>query len=437
MAQPTIGAFDPQVIKTQEAGLSANTTNRDATTQLPIGGLLALAMTGFVAIMTETAPAGLLPQIGSGLGVSDTAAGQLVTAYAAGSLLAAIPLVASTLGWRRRRVLLLALSGLLIFNTVTTVSPFYSLTLVARFLAGVSTGLAWGIIAGYARRMVPDPLQGRALAVAMIGTPLALSLGVPAGTLLGSLVGWRLTFAALSMLALGLIVWVLGSLPDLPGQAADQQPSIRAVFLAPGIRSVLFVIVAWMLAHNVLYTYIAPFVERAGLGGRVDLVLLVFGLAALIGIWLTGWLVDRFLRMSVLMSLTVFALVALTLVVGGRLPAIVYPAVAVWGLTFGGAATLLVTAGADAAQNGVDVAQAMNTTAWNIAIAGGSAVGGVLLARFGPGSLLWAVLAALALALLTAWCARHHGFPPGPRQPGRPARISGPEHASQSAKETI
>ena len=406
------------------------------TTQLPIGGLLALAMTGFVAIMTETAPAGLLPQIGSGLGVSDTAAGQLVTAYAAGSLLAAIPLVAATLGWRRRRVLLLAVSGLLIFNTVTTVSPFYTLTLAARFLAGVSAGLAWGIIAGYARRMVPGPLQGRALAVAMIGTPLALSLGVPAGTLLGGLVGWRLTFAALSVLALGLIGWIMGSLPDLPGQAADQQLGIRAVFLAPGIRSVLFVIVAWMLAHNVLYTYVAPFVAGAGLGGRVDLVLLVFGLAALVGIWLTGWLVDRFLRMSVLISLTVFALVALTLIAGGRLPAIVYPAVAVWGLTFGGAATLLGTAGADAARDGVDVAQAMNTTAWNIAIAGGGVVGGVLLARFGPGSLLWAMLAALALALVTAWRARDHGFPPGRRQPGRPARATDPGHVSQSAKET-
>ena len=406
------------------------------TTQLPIGGLLALAMTGFVAIMTETAPAGLLPQIGSGLGVSDTAAGQLVTAYAAGSLLSAIPLVATTLGWRRRRVLLLAVSGLLIFNTVTTVFPFYTLTLVARFLAGVSAGLAWGIIAGYARRMVPGQLQGRALAVAMIGTPLALSLGVPAGTLLGGLVGWRLTFAALSVLAIGLIGWILGSLPDLPGPAADQQPSIRAVFLAPGIRSVLFVIVAWMLAHNVLYTYVAPFVARAGLGGRVDRVLLVFGLAALVGIWLTGWLVDRFLRMSVLISLTVFALVSLTLIAGGRLPAIVYPAIAVWGLTFGGAATLLGTAGADAARDGVDVAQAMNTTAWNIAIAGGSAVGGVLLARFGPGSLLWAVLAALAVALVTAWRARDHGFPPGPRQPGRPARATDPGHVSQSAKES-
>ncbi len=391
-------------------------------------------MTGFIAIMTETVPAGLLPQIGNGLGVSDTWAGQFVTAYAAGSLLAAIPLVAATLGWRRRRVLLLAVLGLLAFNTVTAVSPFYTLTLAARFLAGISAGLAWGIVAGYARRMVAGPLQGRALALAMIGTPLALSLGVPFGTLLGDLVGWRLTFAALSLFALGLVGWIMWSVPDLPGQPADQRPSIRAVFLTPGIRPVLFVIVAWMLAHNILYTYVAPFVTRAGLGGRIDLVLLVFGLAALLGIWITSLLVDRFLRLSVLVSLAVFALVAVALIAGGRSPVIVYSAVAVWGLTFGGAATLLGTAGADAAGNGVDVAQAMNTTAWNVAIAGGSAGGGVLLARFGPGSFPWAMLLAIALALLATWRARDHGFSPGPRQQGRPSKAAGPK-ALHPAKE--
>lgn len=69
---------------------------------LPIGGLLALAMTGFIAILTETMPAGLLPQIGAGLHVSPTLTGQVVSLYALGSLFAAIPLTAALQGWRRR-----------------------------------------------------------------------------------------------------------------------------------------------------------------------------------------------------------------------------------------------------------------------------------------------------------------------------------------------
>ena len=385
--------------------------------RLPVGGLLALAMTGFIAILTETIPAGLLPQIAAGLQVSNALAGQLVTLYAAGSLFASIPLTIATQGWRRRPVLLSSIVGLLVFNTITAVSTEYALTLAARFLAGVAAGLAWGIIAGYARRLVPDRLQGRALALAMIGTPIALSLGVPIGAFVGSLLDWRYVFAIISALTLSLAAWVFLAMPDAPGQGADRRMSIGRVLVTPGIRPVLFVIAAWMLAHNILYTYVAPFLVRAGLGDRVDLVLLVFGLAALVGIWITGVLVASRLRALVIASLIGFALVSIALVVGGRLPFVIYPAVAVWGLTFGGAATQLGTASADAAGEGVDVAQAMVTTVWNLAIAGGGLVGGFLLTRFGAGSFPWAVLAAVSLALLATWRADRHGFPPGPRRP--------------------
>lgn len=149
--------------------------------RLPMSALLALAMTGFTAILTETLPAGLLPHIADGLNVSQSLAGQTVTAYAVGTLIAALPLTAWTQGWRRKPTLLAAITGFLVFNTVTAFSADYALTLGARFLAGVAAGLAWGILAGYARRMVVGRLKGKALAVAMAGTPIALSLGVPAG----------------------------------------------------------------------------------------------------------------------------------------------------------------------------------------------------------------------------------------------------------------
>ncbi|PYE22067.1 MFS transporter, partial [Rhizobium sp. PP-CC-3A-592] len=166
------------------------TTESEKDTQrLPVAGLLALAMTGFICILTETLPAGLLPQITEGLGVSPSLAGQMVTVYALGSLLAAIPLTIATSSWRRRTVLLSTIIGFLIFNSVTAISSNYTLTLVARFFAGVAAGLAWSLLAGYARRMVPSHQQGKAMAIAMVGTPIALSLGVPMGTWLGAQVG--------------------------------------------------------------------------------------------------------------------------------------------------------------------------------------------------------------------------------------------------------
>lgn len=347
-----------------------NTDNKQRET-LPLGALLALAMTGFICIATETLPAGLLPEIGSGLGVSASLAGQMVTVYALGSLLAAIPLTIATQSWRRRSVLLLTIVGFLLFNSVTALSSSYGLTLVARFFAGVSAGLAWSLIAGYARRMVVPQLQGRALAVAMVGAPIALSLGVPLGTWLGGLMGWRMAFGLMSAMTLMLIVWVLIKVPDYPGQSSSQRMALGDVFFTPGVRSVLGVVFTWMLAHNILYTYVAPFVSESGLASDVDLVLLTFGVAALAGIWLTGRLVDRHLRNTVLASLATFAAVSVFFGSFAGSAWAIYVGVFIWGLTFGGAATLLQTALADSAGNGADVALSMNVVVWNSAVAGG------------------------------------------------------------------
>ncbi|MDQ0653344.1 MFS transporter [Pseudomonas cedrina] len=395
--------------------MTASLTLSASSDRLPIGALLALAMTGFICIVTETLPAGLLPLISDGLAISPSMAGQMVTAYALGSVLAVIPMTIATRGWRRRNVLLLTIVGFLLFNSITALSSHYGVILVARFFAGVAAGLAWSLLAGYARRMVAPQQQGRALALAMVGTPIALSLGVPLGTWLGGLVGWRTTFGMMSAMSLALIAWVLVKVPDYAPQPAHQRVSLRKVLTTPGVRPVLAVVISWMLAHNILYTYIAPFVAPAGLADRVDLVLLVFGVAALVGIWLTAKRVEALLRKTVLVSLMMFALVCVGFGLMGSAPSVIYLGVAVWGLSFGGAATLLQTALADAAGDGADVALSLNVVAWNSAIAGSGVVGGVLLDRWGVAVFPWAMLVLLAVALAIAAAAHAHGFRPGRR----------------------
>jgi len=395
-----------------EIDAGVRTTPADS---LPVAGLLALAMTGFIAILTETLPAGLLPEISRGLNVPESWAGQMVTLYALGSVAAAIPVTAATRAWSRRTVLLLAIALFFVFNTVTALSSWYWLTLAARFMAGVAAGVTWGLVPGYARRMVAAHLQGRAMAIALVGTPIALALGVPAGTWLGELLGWRTAFGVMSALTIVLVFWVMWKAPKLAGQRDGAGRSVVDVFRTPGVRPVLFVILAWMLAHNILYTYIAPFLVRAHMTESVDAVLLVFGLAAIAGIWVTGALIDRWLRALVLASLAVFALASAALALDGTLPWVVYFAVAAWGSTFGGAATLLQTASADAAGEGADTAQSMIVTVWNGAIAGGGLIGGILLDTSGVGAMAWVLLALVMIGLIVAWHSSGHAFRPGHR----------------------
>lgn len=379
--------------------------------RLPIAALLALALAGFITIVTEALPAGLLPQISAGMNISGALAGQFVTLYAVGSLVAAIPLITATQGMRRRPLLLLALAGFVVANTVTAFSVNYVITMAARFLAGVSAGLVWALLAGYAARMVPDEKKGRAIAIAMVGTPLALSLGVPAGTLLGSLIGWRMCFGIMSVMAVGLMVWVRIRVPDFAGLAAGKRLPLRQILTLAGVRPVLFVVLTFVLAHNIFYTYIAPFLASVGMAERTDLILLVFGVASLLGIWVIGVFVDLYLRLLTLISTVLFALSAFVLGVMNDMPAAVYMAVAVWGLSFGGAATLFQTAIARNAGDAADVAQSMLVTAWNLAIAGGGIVGGILLDSLGSTAFSPAVVVLLLSALTVIWAARLHGFP--------------------------
>jgi len=371
-----------------------------STEQLPLGGLLALAMAAFITLLTEIMPAGLLSSIAQGLNVSESLAGQFITAYAAGALVAAIPVTSLTQGMRRRPLLLTAIFGFAAVNLVTALSDSYGVSLVARFFAGIFGGIVWSLLAGYAMRMSPLHLSGRAIAISGAGATIALVLGVPLGALLGRAIGWQGAFGLMSALALLLIMWIIARVPDFPGQTKAQRQKLSSVFLKTGIRAVLFVVFTFVVAHNILYIYIEPILEPSGLSANVDTVLFVFGLGSIIGLWFVGAMVDRRLQFLALAGIMIFAVASLLLGLWGDLSQVVYPSVAVWGLAVGGFATITQTALSRFAGESVDVAQSMYTTGWNSAVASGGVVGGILLNGSGVASFAWVVIGILAVSLL-------------------------------------
>jgi predicted MFS family arabinose efflux permease len=367
--------------------------------RLPVAGLVVLATCGFITILTEVLPAGLLTQMSGDLGVSEALIGQFMTTYAIGSLLVAIPLAIVTRHWRRRPLLLLSIAGFVVVNTITAVSTRYPVILVARFLAGVSAGVIWALLAGYAARMAPPHLRGRAIAVAMVGTPLALSIGIPVGTWLGASVGWRMTFGALSALALALTICVRWIVPDFAGQSSSKSGGVVATLRRRGLKTVLVATFLYVLAHNVLYTYIAPFLALSGSANRVDAVLLVFGLTALVGIGVVGLMIDSRLRQLQIASTLLFAFGAVLMGVAAYQTVMVFAGVAMWGLAFGGVATVFQTAAAEAAGELGDIAQSLIVTVWNLAIAGGGILGAMTITSVGPGALPWSAAGLLVITL--------------------------------------
>lgn len=373
---------------------------------LPLAGLLAMACAGFITVLTEAVPAGLLPAISADLGISQSLAGQLVTVYALGSIGAAIPLVKLTRLWPRRPLLLMAIAGFALVNGMTALTHSYVLMLATRVLAGVSAGLLWALLAGYAGRIVAPHQQGRAMSVAMLGIPVALSLGIPAGTLLGQHLGWRWVFGVMSLLSLGVLVWGRAALPPLSAQTEHAHARLRDVFAMPGLATVLLVMVLFVLAHNLLYTYIAPLALRAGVDQGLGRVLLVFGAASLAGISTTGAWIDRWMRSIAWSSLALFVLAVLILIVWPTSIIALCATAAIWGFAFGGAPTLFQTAIARRAGPQADLAQSLVVTGWNFSIAAGGFLGGVMLKATGESSLPWMAVLLLAIGFPVALFAR-------------------------------
>ncbi|MEC3980933.1 MFS transporter [Amycolatopsis sp. H20-H5] len=380
--------------------------------RLPLGALVALTTAAFITVLTEALPAGVLPAMSASLRVSESATGQLVTIYALGTAVSAIPLTAATAGWRRKRLLLAGVAGFAVANTVTALSASFPLTLVARFVAGLAAGVVWALLAGYARRLAPERLPGKAMAIVMAGIPLALALGVPAGTFLGGALGWQVTFSAMSALALVLLAWIAALVPDFAGPGRGGRVPLVRTLRIPGVAPVLAVTLVFVLAHTILYTYVATFLASLGMGGSIDVVLVIFGGCSLLSIWLVGARIDRGLRMLTLAGTVLVAVAVVILAALSGSPGLVYLAVALWGLGWGGVPTLLQTAVGDAASHTAgDTAQAMLVTLWNLGIAGGGVAGGLLLDGLGAASFPWSVLVLLLPALVVVTAARAHGFP--------------------------
>lgn len=245
----------------------------------PLAALLALAMTGFIAIMTETLPAGLLPQISQGFG------GLASTGRPIGDTLclrffplAAITLIALTRSWGRRKVLLSAIVEKLLIQYSDSHFP-----LVWFNLAGPLYGRAAAGLAGANRRLcsadgAATPTGAR-YGGAMTGTNSTLALEVAAQNMVGHGTQLAQYIAIMSGVNLVLIIWVIIKFLISRGRY-PQQHSLT------GAQSILHQIVVNSLGHCIvdassqclLYT-IAPFIVPAGLEIR-SIVLLVFGISA-------------------------------------------------------------------------------------------------------------------------------------------------------------
>ena len=386
------------------------TTTTDSVAARPAwGGVLAMSLGAFVLVASEFMPVSLLSPIADDLGVTRGQAGQAISVSGAFALVTSL-CIPSLAGRIDRKILLLGLTLLMILSgTLAAFAPNYPILMLGRALIGVAIGGFWSLSAATAMRLVPVQNVPRALAILNGGNALAAVVAAPLGSYLGAIIGWRGAFFCLIPVAILALAWKLVSLPPIPAQGGAGSGKVFALLRQPAVALGMAAVSLFFMGQFTLFTYLRPFLETVT---RVDaatlsLLLLVIGVAGLIGTTLIGSFLKEGMYRTLVFIPIGMALLALALLRFGDSVAITAVLVGSWGL-IGTAAPvgwwtwLARTLPRDAERGG-----GLMVAVVQLAIAGGATLGGVLVDAVGyQASFLASAAVLLAASVLAVLAAR-------------------------------
>ncbi|MBB2930524.1 MFS transporter [Paraburkholderia silvatlantica] len=347
-----------------------------------------LAITAFAIGAAEFIVVGVLPAISLDLHVSLARAGSLIGIYAFALAIGTPITVLLTSRYDRKPLLIGLVLVFLAGNVGAALSHDIETLLVARVLTAVAHGSFFAIGASVAARLAKPGQASRAIAMMFAGHTLAMVVGVPLGTYVGNLFGWRLPFLLIAAVAfisaLAIAKWLPSVSTSRPTSVASQLMTIRN----PAILTMMAVTILGFGASFAPFSFITPIlVNVAGFTTTgANLMLVVFGLATLFGNSIGGAAAARigwFNTLKGIFALLAVSLAAIALFVHSSVPLACM--LFVWGgLAFGMSpacqAAMLSTAEAFTPR-AIDFASSLNISAFNLGITLGETTGGFMVAR--------------------------------------------------------
>lgn len=269
-----------------------------------------LGFSAFIFNTTEFVPVGLLSDIAQSFSIPPAQVGWMLTIYAWIVALMSLPMMLLTRKMERKS-LLLGLFALFIASHILSVVAWnFTMLLISRIGIAFAHAVFWSITASIAIRVAPPGKHTFALSVLATGTGLAMVLGVPAGRIVGQLMGWRTTFALIAVIAVIIMLVMFRLLPNLPSLFSGSLSKVPEVLRNRALLSMYLFIFVVFSAHYTAYSYIEPFLKDIGTasGQFTTVILLLFGMAGILGSVLFSYFGDRANTLMLVSSVVIMTL---------------------------------------------------------------------------------------------------------------------------------
>lgn len=373
--------------------------------------LLALAISAFGIGTTEFVPVGLLSSIADDLSISITLAGLLISGYAMGVAFGAPILTALTNKMSRKSLLMLLMVIFILGNSVAALSTSFSLLLVARIITAFSHGIFFSIGSTIAADLVPENKRASAISMMFTGLTVATVTGVPLGTFIGQHFGWRATFWGVALLGIVAIIASAILVPKNLKQAPPSKFSDQLKILKNGPLLLAFAITALGYGGTfVAFTYLSPILEKVtGFApSSVSILLLVYGIAVAIGNTVGGKMANKNPLKALFGMFMIQAIILIVLSFTAPFKIVGVATIFLMGLlafmNVPGLQVLVVNLAEKYVPSAVNVASALNIAAFNLGIAIGAFVGGLIVDSIGLIHTPWiGGVMVFGAVLLTAW----------------------------------
>lgn len=373
--------------------------------------LYLLALVVFAMGTSEFMLAGLVPDISAYFAVSVGTAGLLTSAFAAGMVIGAPAMAALT---RRLPVKATLLGCVIVFalsHVVGALTPDFTVLFITRVIAAVVNAGFLAVALGAATKLVAPDAKGRAVAILLAGTTVATVAGVPAGTLLGTALGWQSTFWAIALLcvpaAIGIAAGFTAQADDSPREESFSTSLRVELAQLASPRLLLTMLLAALVNAGTFatLTFLAPIVtDTAGMSQWwVSVALVLFGVGSFIGVTVAGRLSDARPGIVIVGGGSVLVLGWVALALFATNPVALLGLVFAQGVLGFAVGSTLITRVLYAAASAPTMAGSYATAALNVGAAAGpvlaAAALGVMPGALGP---VWVAVIVTAAALLLA-----------------------------------